>query len=155
MVKEITRLLHKTIKKVRDDIGQFKFNTAISTMMVFVNQVEKLGLSRDSYLTFIRLIAPFAPHLASELWQESGEIESVHLADYPEADKNLAADDVVTIGVQINGKLRGTINIAPTADESVAQGAVQANPDLQKHLANGKMVKFIYVPGRIVNIVLQ
>ena len=153
--KEITRLLHKTIKKVREDIEQFKFNTAISTMMVFVNQVEKQGLSQDSYLSFLRVIAPFAPHLAAELWQEAGVGESVHLASYPEVDEALAADDIVTIGVQINGKLRGTINIAPTADESAARDAVEANPDLLKHLANGTIMKFIYVPGRIVNIVLQ
>ena len=153
--KEITRLLHKTIKKVREDIEQFKFNTAISTMMVFVNQVEKQGLSQDSYLSFLRVMAPFAPHLAAELWQEAGVGESVHLASYPEVDEALAADDIVTIGVQINGKLRGTINIAPTADESAARDAVEANPDLLKHLANGTIMKFIYVPGRIVNIVLQ
>ncbi|KXJ97798.1 MAG: Leucine--tRNA ligase subunit alpha [Parcubacteria bacterium OLB19] len=153
--KEITRLLHKTIKKVREDIKQFKFNTAISTMMVFVNQVEREGLSLDSYITFLRMIAPFAPHLAEELWHEQGNKESIHVMNYPEVDEDLAKDDMVTIGVQINGKLRGTIALAPDADEDLAKEAVSTNADLQKYLSSGEVVKFIYVPGRIVNIVLK
>lgn len=153
--REIIRLLHKTIKKVREDIQQFKFNTAISTMMVFVNQVEREGLSLDSYLTFLRMIAPFAPHLAEELWHEQGNKESIHVTNYPEVDEDLAKDDVVTIGVQINGKLRGTVSLAPNATEEVAKQAVQDNSDLQKYLTAGEIIKFIYVPGRIVNIVLK
>ncbi len=149
------RQLHKTIKKVREDIVAFKFNTAISAMMVFVNLAEKENLSQESYLTFLRLLAPFAPHLTEELWKEQGNSKSIHLTSFPEADEKLAVDDVVTIGVQINGKLRGDITIAPDATEEIARQAVQDNSDLQKHLTTGEIVKFIYVPGRIVNIVLR
>lgn len=149
------RQLHKTIKKVREDIVVFKFNTAISAMMVFVNLAEKENLSKESYLTFLRLLAPFAPHLTEELWKEQGNSKSIHHASFPEADEKLAVDDVVTIGVQINGKLRGDITIAPDTTEEVAKQAVQDNSDLQKHLIAGEIVKFIYVPGRIVNIVLK
>lgn len=149
------RQLHKTIKKVCEDIVVFKFNTAISAMMVFVNLAEKENLSQESYLTFLRLLAPFAPHLTEELWKEQGNSKSIHLTNYPEVDEKLAVDDVVTIGVQINGKLRGDITIAPDATEEIAKQAVQDNFDLQKHLTVGEMVKFIYVPGRIVNVVVK
>jgi leucyl-tRNA synthetase len=149
------RQLHKTIKKVREDIADFKFNTAISAMMVFVNLAEKENLSKESYLTFLRVMAPFAPHLAEELWKEQGNSESIHLATYPEADEELAKDDLVTIGVQVNGKLRGAVTVAPDATEETARQAVQDNADLQKHLTTGEIIKFIYVPGRIVNIVLR
>lgn len=150
-----TRLLHKTIKKAREDIEQFKFNTAISALMVFVNQVEKSGLTQESYSVFLRLLAPFAPHLAEELWREEFGQESIHLAEYPVADEKFIEDELVTIGVQINGKLRGVITIAPKAPESAAKQAVNENPDLEKYLSEGEVVKFIYVPGRIVNIVLR
>ncbi|MBP9836835.1 MAG: class I tRNA ligase family protein, partial [Candidatus Pacebacteria bacterium] len=149
------RQLHKTIKKVREDIADFKFNTAISAMMVFVNLAEKENLSRESYLTFLRLLAPFAPHLTEELWKENGNSQSIHHTSFPEADEKLVVDDVVTIGVQINGKLRGDITIAPDAPPEIAKQAVQDNSDLQKHLTAGEIIKFIYVPGRIVNIVLR
>jgi len=153
--EEVKRQLHKTIKKVREDTASFKFNTAISAMMVFVNLVEKENLSRESYLNFLRLLAPFAPHLTEELWQEQGNSKSIHLENYPEADEKLAVDDVVTIGVQINGKLRGQITISPEADETIARKAVDDNSELQKYLENGSIVKFIYVKGRIVNVVLR
>ena len=106
-------------------------------------------------MTFLRLLAPFAPHITEELWKEQGNSKSIHLTTFPEADEKLAVDDVVTIGVQINGKLRGDITISPDATEELAKQAVQDNFDLQKHLTVGEMVKFIYVPGRIVNIVLK
>lgn len=149
------RQLHKTIKKVREDIADFKFNTAISAMMVFVNLAEKENLSKESYLIFLRLLAPFAPHLTEELWKENGNSQSIHHTSFPEADEKLVVDDVVTIGVQINGKLRGDITIAPDAPPEIAKQAVQDNSDLQKHLTAGEIIKFIYVPGRIVNIVLR
>jgi leucyl-tRNA synthetase len=153
--KESTRLLHKTIKKVKEDIEQSKFNTAISTMMIFINQAEKIGLSKESYLTFLRVMAPFAPHLTEELWQEQGINTSIHLETYPVADELLATDDVVTIGVQINGKLRGTISVAPDASEEVVKKEVENNDGLNKYLSEGEVVKFIYVPSRIVNIVIK
>ena len=135
--KEITLILQKTIKKVREDIEQSKFNTAISTMMIFVNQVEKNGLGQESYMTFLRVIAPFAPHLAEELWREQGRDKSIHTEAYPEVDEELAKDDVVVIGVQINGKLRGTISVTPSASEAVVREAVEKNETLNKYLTEG------------------
>lgn len=147
-------LLHKTIKKVTDDIQSLKFNTAISTMMVFVNQVEKVGLNKLSYEIFLRLLAPFAPHLTEELWYEVGHVDSVHRAEFPTFDITLIKDDTVTIGVQINGKVRGQITISPDANESEALAAMQSDQQLQARLNGVNVKKVIYIPGRILNLVV-
>lgn len=150
----VTKLLHKTIEKVSADIEEFKFNTAISALMIFMNEAEKEGLTTDSYLTFLQLLAPFAPHLTEELWHAAGKEESIHTSDYPTFDPALAKDDQVTIGVQINGKVRGDITIAPDATEADALAAVQADEKLTEKVGAGPYQKVIYVPGRILNIIL-
>ncbi len=150
---EVAKQLHKTIIKVSSDISQFKFNTAISAMMVFVNLVEKVGLTKDSYLIFLRILAPFAPHLTEELWSVDHP-ESIHLSPWPEANPELAKDDVVTIGVQINGKVRGEITIAPDADEATAVAAVHTDSELALKLT-GTITKVIYRPGRILNFITR
>jgi leucyl-tRNA synthetase len=151
--KETTSLLHKTIKKVGDDIATFKFNTAISAMMIFVNQAEKTGITLHTHTDFIRLLAPFAPHLTEELWHEAGNIESIHTTEFPTFDADLAKDDTVTIGVQINGKHRGAITISPQATQEEAWEALQNTPELQGRLTTLEVKKVIYVPGRILNII--
>ena len=151
---ETTKLLHKTIEKVTRDIAEYKFNTAVSALMIYVNQAEKTGLSKDSYEMFIRLLAPFAPHLTEELWYSLGKSESVHAQLYPVSDPSIAADEEVTIGVQINGKLRGEITLSPTAPEEEAWELIEKHPSLSKQVLNQEIVKKIYVPGRIYNIIL-
>ncbi len=151
--KETLSLLHKTIKKVGNDIAEFKFNTAVSAMMIFVNQAEKEGLSKESYLLFIRTLAPFAAHLTEELWHEAGNSASIHEAGFPTFDAELAKDDTVTIGVQINGKMRGTVTISPNATESEALEAVQSSVELSGRLKEIDIKKIIYVPARILNII--
>lgn len=151
---EVTKTLHKSIKKIRGDIEEFKFNTAISTLMVLVNLIEKQGVSRESYLTILKLIAPFAPHLAEELWVEAGFSSSIHLEAFPEANEALSQDDEVTLGVQINGKLRGQITIVVDATEEEVKRLVLTHPDLQKYLENQEIKKFIYVPRRVVSVVV-
>ncbi|MEX0913178.1 MAG: class I tRNA ligase family protein, partial [Candidatus Paceibacterota bacterium] len=149
-----TRLLHKTVLKVSDDIENFKFNTAVSAMMIFVNQVEKDGLSKGSYETFLKLLAPFAPHLTEELWSESGHSKSIHLSNYPTYDEVLAKDDEVTIGVQINGKARGTITIPTDASEEAALLAAGNEPNIKKYLEEAEIKKVVYVAGRILNLII-
>ncbi len=153
--EEITRTLHKTLQKIASDIQEFKFNTAISAMMIFVNLAEKQGLTKASYELFIRALAPFAPHITEEIWEELGHTESVHLMKYPVADPDLARDTSVEIGVQINGKLRGSITIAPDAAEAEALAAAKATPALTERLATGDITKIIYVPGRILNLIIK
>jgi len=151
---ETIRQLHKTIKKVSEDIEAFKFNTAVSAMMIFINVAEKEGLSDDTYATFLQLLAPFAPHLAEELWRSHGKSNSIHLATFPEYDQALTKDEQVTIGVQINGKMRGEITIEPDADEETAIKVAQNNPQLQEKFVGATIQKVIYVPGRILNFIV-
>ncbi len=152
--EETTALLHKTIKKVREDVVEFKFNTAISAMMVYINHVEKAGLTRPNYGTLLQLLAPFAPFLAEELWSKHHD-SSVHLETYPEFEENLTKDETVVIGVQINGKLRGDIELSPDATEEVAVNMAKNNAKLQAKLDSKEVVKIIYVPGRILNFILK
>ncbi|MEM9336274.1 MAG: class I tRNA ligase family protein [Patescibacteria group bacterium] len=152
--ESVTKQLHKTIAKLNDDIPVFKFNTAISAMMVFVNLAEKEGLSKESYRTFLTLLAPFATHLSEELWEQAGNTTSIHREPFPEANKELVKDDEVTIGVQINGKHRGEITIAPDASETIALVAAKADAQLAEKLGASEPKKVIYVPGRILNIII-
>ena len=151
--KEVTKLLHKTIKKVSSDIVDFKFNTAISAMMIFLNQAEKSGLSADTYEKFLQILAPFAPHLSEELYSALDKTESIHLSDWPTYSEELAADEVVTIGVQMNGRMRGEITIAPDAAEEAALAAVKEDEKLASKLDGAEIKKVIYVPGRIINLI--
>ncbi len=151
--EEITRQLHKTIAKVRTDIESFKFNTAISAFMIFLNQAEKAGLTKESYLIFLRLLAPFAPHLTEEIWSQLGEVDSIHQATYPQAKAQWLEADTVVISVQVNGKLRGTITLPVQAKEAEAMAAARQSADLQKYFANQEITKVIFVPKKILSII--
>lgn len=152
-VSATTKLLHKTIKKVKEDTSVFKFNTAISAMMILVNQIEKEGITENEYQDFLKLLAPFAPHLTEELWYQMGHKNSIHQEAFPVADESLAVDESVTIGVQINGKMRGTIQVAPTASEAEAMSALPAA--ITKRISGNNIKKVIYVPGRILNLIVD
>lgn len=155
MAEETTRLLHKTMKKVSEDIENLAFNTAISAMMVLSNH---LGGMEDPPLEAVRalvvMISPFAPHLAEECWELLGESESVSHAQWISWDEAMCIDTTVTMGVQVNGKARGEVELQKDAPE---QDAMDAALKVQRiaDLVEGKEIKkFIYVPGRIINIVL-
>lgn len=151
----VTSLLHKTIKKVSEDIENFKFNTAVSAMMIFVNAAEKEGLASESYRSFLRILAPFAPHLTEELWSKSTATGSIHSAAWPVFDPDLAVDSEVTIGVQVNGKVRGDITISPEAREEEAVAAAHDVSSLKPYLADADVQKIIYKPGRILNFIIS
>ncbi len=153
-IKSTTRQLHKTIAKVTSDVQGYKFNTAISALMVFVNHAEKNGLSNDDYVTFLKLLAPFAPHLSEQLWSELGKTTSIHTESFPVADTSFLVDDVVTIGVQINGKMRGNITLSPSATEADALSLAMTDASLSSRINLG-IKKVIYVPGRILNIIIN
>lgn len=152
--ESVTKLLHKTIVKVASDIAEYKFNTAISALMIFLSEAEKLSLTNISYESFLKLLAPFAPHLTEELWAKAGKTGSIHAEEFPVANPSLLIDDIVTIGVQINGKLRGEITIDPTSTADEAFAAVEKNVELQKRLDGLEIRKKIYVPGRIFNLIV-
>ncbi|HSE56724.1 MAG TPA: leucine--tRNA ligase [Candidatus Paceibacterota bacterium] len=148
------KLLHKTIKKVTEDIESFNFNTAVSAMMIFTNSIEG-ALTKKQFGIFVRLLAPFAPYVAEELWQQLGEKKSIHLSVWPVWDKKKVIEDTVTIMVQVNGKIRGQfeapVTIAPEAAQKIALGLEKVAP----HLAGKKVKKVISLPQKkIVNIVV-
>jgi len=152
----LARKMHKTIKKVGEDTEALKFNTAIAEMMVFTNELQKAGCrNRKAVETLLLLLAPYAPHICEELWQAAGHATSVSLAPYPEYDPLLAADNEVTIAVQVNGKLRGTFTApAGTARETLIARAREVE-SVEKFLEGMTVVKEIAVPDKLVNFAVR
>jgi leucyl-tRNA synthetase len=154
--ENLNKSLHKTIKKVTEDIETLNFNTAISSMMILVNDAYKENSKSKKVLSpLLQMLAPFAPHVAEEIWSIIGNSGFVSVAPWPTFDKNLVIDDVIELGVQINGKTRGTINIAPSADESTALTLTRENSSLAKHLDGKTIAKTIYKAGKILNIIVK
>jgi leucyl-tRNA synthetase len=152
------RLVHKTVQKVTRDVETMHFNTAISAMMILVRHLGSLpAVPRDAALRVALIVSPFAPHLGEEIWQRihpPGAVGSLAHESWPEFDPALVRDDVVEIGVQVNGKLRGTITIPVDADESVAREMALAEPRVKKHLEGKTINKFIYVKGKITSFIV-
>lgn len=151
---EVTKLLHKTIVKVTDDIALYKFNTAISALMVFINLAEKEGISNNSYKIFLQLVAPFAPHLTDELWAKIGETHSIHTTAWPYADVSIHSDTIAKISVQINGKMRGVIEAPLDSNQDIVLEILQNNPIFAEKIA-GEITRIIFVPNRIINLVIS
>ncbi|KYG69266.1 leucine--tRNA ligase [Bdellovibrio bacteriovorus] len=153
---DIKKLVHKTIKKVTEDIESMSFNTAISAMMILVNELYKAECrSEEALKPLVQILAPFAPHLAEELWEKMGGEGLCSLAPWPKYDSTLVADDTVTIGVQVNGKMRGTIEVSPTASEDEALAAAKAVAGVSAVLAGKNPDKVIYKAGRILNLIVK
>jgi len=152
---EVTKMLHKTIKKVGEDIEALRFNTAISAMMEFVNLIYRDNrLSKKACKDVVLLLSPFAPHLAEELWQRLGETKSLAYHPWPSYDPELVKEDVVTISIQVNGKLRGTLSISKTASKEETLATAKAVESVAKYLDGVTIKKEIFVPGKIVNFVV-
>ena len=151
----VLRKLHQTIRKVGDDIPRLSYNTAIAAMMEYVNVLRKGERTphRDEVLPLVQLAASFAPHLAEELWERAGHTESVLDAPWPAFDAALAAEQSATIAVQVNGKTRGTVQVLPEATQQDAFAAAQADPAIAKFIT-GEPRKIIFVPGRLLNVVV-
>ncbi len=156
MDPETERLLHKTIKKVTQDIEALRYNTAISTMMIFTNHLQSLPATpREAMEKLALCLSPFAPHLAEELWSGPlGRSPSIAIAPFPGYDEALCVDDVVEIPVQVNGKVRGKVMLAPDATETQARDAALADENVQKHLGGKAVRKLVYIPGRILNVII-
>ena len=152
---EDRKILHKTIRKVTEDIEGLRFNTAISSMMMFVNHFTKEKRSpRECMVPFAQLLNPFSPHLGEELWSRVGEKSSLTTAPWPVFDPALAKDDLLTMAVQVLGKTRGTIEIAPDASQADCEAAARANASVAPHLEGKVVKKTIFVPGKILNFVV-
>ena len=152
--KEVITLLHKTIKKVSEDINSMDFNTAISQMMIFVNKVSAEGCSNQTQKSFLQLLSPFAPHLAEELWSKLGEKESIFLSAWPKFDEKLIVDEEIEMPIQINGKVRDKLMVPTDISDDELEKLALASEKVQKFLDGAKPKKVIYVKGRLLSIVV-
>ena len=152
---QVEKLLNKTIKKVSEDIEVMRFNTAISAMMILANEMEKTEEpGRENYKLFLRILAPFTPHITEELWNALGEKKSIHVSQWPKWDEKLIIDNEVTIAVQVNGKVRAEINIKAEEEEKSVKKKATEEPDILKYIKGGSIKRIIYVKNRLINIVI-
>lgn len=160
--KELLQTIHRAIKKVSDDIEAVKLNTAISTMMECTNDLYKLkevdGFVSDSWQfvleSLLQLVAPFAPHVAEELWHQLGHVDSIHVDHWPELDEKYLVQDSMKLAVQVNGKVRAEIEIASDASEDDVKSAAISQENVVKYLEGKEPKKVIYVRGRLVSVVV-
>ncbi len=154
--KDLQVVLHKTIQKVTEDIENFKFNTAIAQMMVCSSEFQSNidAFDEQSMKSFLQLVQPFAPHLAAELAELRGFGQEL-FTTWPTFNPELTKESSVIVGVQVNGKIRGKIDIAPDASEEDAQKLATANRNVARYIEGKDIMKFIYIPGKIVNIVVK
>ena len=154
---EITYALNDVIKKVTDDINDFKFNTAVSAMMIFMGVLEKnnFEISDDNFISFLKLLAPFAPYVTDEIYCQFGQKNSIHISSWPKVKKLKEQKKLDTVVVQINGKLRGDVLVPNGSLQEAVVGHVIANEKLKQHLDSGEIVRIIYVPGKLINFVVK
>ncbi len=149
------KLLARTVHKVGEDYEKLSFNTAISALMVFVRDIEREGpMPREIGEACVRLLAPMAPHLCEEIWQRLGHTHSIALESWPEFDPSLLVEEEVEISVQVQGKLRARVRVPADADQDAAYAVAAANENVARHIAAREPRRLIYVPGRLLNIVL-
>lgn len=153
---ELEVSMHKTIKAVRTDIEKFQFNTCISRIMEYTNALSKYDKIPRKYIeTLILLLAPFAPHITEELWESIGNAYSVYNQRYPEYDEEKTKDESKTIGIQVNGKLRGEITVTESDTEDSVKEKVLSEENIKKYTDEKEIVKFIYIPNKIVSIIVK
>ncbi|WP_370673003.1 leucine--tRNA ligase [Leuconostoc lactis] len=152
---ELDKIYHQTVKKVTEDLENMRFNTAISQMMVFVNEAYKADSLFLDYMTgFVQLLAPFAPHLSEELWVRLGQEASISYVAWPTYDPAQLVEDTVEIIFQVNGKVRGKATVARDIDQDGMIAAAKADDNVQKFIADKTIRKVIAIPGKFVNIVV-
>jgi leucyl-tRNA synthetase len=167
-VRSLVRTRHKTVQKVVEDIERrFQFNTAISAIMELVNEIQRFiagngatqkigaGAVSDAIKTTILLLAPFAPHLAEELWEATGHTESVFRSDWPSYDRELVVSEMVQMVVQVNGKVRARFEAPPETPKEALEETALAMPRVQELTEGKEVVKIVVVPGRLVSIVIK
>ncbi|MBI3494667.1 leucine--tRNA ligase [Candidatus Saccharibacteria bacterium] len=161
---EILKIAHKTTKKVTDDIENDKFNTAVSAMMEAVNGYFKLkesaGIGKNDSWKFaveslLQILAPFAPHITEELWSQLGHNETIHIDNWPQWDEKYLVSDTITVPVQVNGKVRATLNVSADISEQAVIDQAKAHEKIAPYLGGKELRKAIYVAGRIVNLVVS
>ena len=154
--KELPIILHKTIKKVTEDIESFNFNTAISQMMIFINSASKFDkLPKDGMEKFLILLSPFAPHIAEEIWREVLQHDkSIFSEKWPKFDIAMTKDEEIEMAVQVNGKVRDTIKLSANITEEQAREIVLASEKIKKYIDGKEIKKFIFIKGRLISVVV-
>ena len=148
-------LINKTIKKVTEDFDTSKFNTAISAIMILVNEIFKVNkLTNDEYKKLILLISPWAPHIANELFEKMGYGQKIEDSTWPKVDESALVLDEIEIPVQVNGKVRGVVKVASDASESDILETAKQSAEISRYLTEN-IVKVIYVPKKILNIIAK
>jgi leucyl-tRNA synthetase len=162
-VKELQHITHKTIKKVTQDMEKFQFNTMLAALMEFTNYLGKVLAAkvvdeaawREAVDTLLLLLAPTTPHLAEELWVRTGHEYSIHNQRFPVWEESLAAEEEVTLVIQVNGKLRDKVLVPASITEAEAQQLALSRERVQSHLKDRRIARVVYVPRRLVNIVVE
>jgi leucyl-tRNA synthetase len=161
--KAIERLCHKTIKRVTEDLNNFHFNTALAALMecnnVLIKQqhdvVARSRAYRRALETMMQLLAPFAPHITEELWQQTGHTGSIHSTDWPVYNEALTQDEAFTLVIQVNGKVRERVEVPADISEQEVRELVVSNPKVATFIGEATIQKIIYIPGRLVNVVVR
>ena len=152
------KVLHEAIKKVTEDIENMRFNTAISALMIFVNEAKQWkDLPRESAESFVKLLSPFAPHIAEELWSKLGHNQSLAYESWPEWNEEYLKEDLIDYPVQVNGKVRANIQVPAdkSKDKEFVIGLAKQQKNVEKYLDNSTIIKEIFVPERIINLVIK
>lgn len=153
--KDALKVVHKTIKKINDDMERLSFNTSVSTFMICVNDLQNIKCNHfDTLSPLVRLIAPFAPHLAEELWHLLGHDESVFLSDYPIHNPDLLVEDSYEYPLQVNGKTKGNVTMPLNLEKNELEKQILEHETVKKYLIGNQLKKLIVVPGRIINLVI-
>lgn len=154
--KELETSIHKTIKKVSSDYESLKYNTAIAQLMTLLNEFrDRSSITREEFKTYLILLNPVAPHITEELWEVMGYEGYLHNASWPKYDEEKTKENIIELPVQINGRVRGTISIEATATQEQVLLQAKSNESIKKFIENKAIVKEIYIPGKICNIVVK
>jgi leucyl-tRNA synthetase len=161
-IAELQRATHQTIESVTEDMEAFSFNTAIARLMEYTNTLQKTKRTavsgtdawEEAIEALLLMLAPSCPHIAEELWEQTGRPYSIHQQSWPEFDPDLAAEEMITLVVQVNGKLRARLEVPADISEEAAKEAALADDNVQRHVEGKDLKRLIYVPGRLVNVVV-
>jgi leucyl-tRNA synthetase len=155
---EQLKVLHEAIKKVTYDIDNMQFNTAISALMIFVNEARQWdALPVDIAKPFVKLLSPFAPHIAEELWTYLGSDKTIAYEEWPKLNEEYLVEDIIAYPVQVNGKVRANIEVSAenAKDKDFVIGEAKKHENIQRYLDGSTIIKEIFVPERIVNFVVK
>ena len=146
--------VHRTVARGSEAIEKMNFNIVIAALMELTNEALHKPLNKGQKEMIVKVLAPLAPHLAEEVWEDLGHKESIFLAEWPKADPAHLKMDTVTFAIQVNGKLRGTIELQPEVEKETALATARALPSLEKYFT-GEITKEIFVPGKIIGFVVK